>query len=160
MFDKGVSEGDVLLRGQAAEVKVVMGVAGKSPAGDKLVNFGWDQELEVVALEFFDVSDHEGNPEIFEAKLSRMLGILNGFLLRVFGRLCEKLKHSCIIRVLLQDGIYDVVELLGLTTEGCHELVTPLVASVDVLELLADDGMDDCALVNEDATDLITHLLL
>ena len=89
-----------------------------------------------------------------------MLGILNGFLLRVFGRLCEKLKHGCIVRVLLQDGIYDVVELLGLTTEGCHELVTPLVASVDVLELLADDWVDDCALVNEDATDLITHLLL
>ena len=65
MLDKGVSEGDILLCGQAAEVKVVMGVAGKFPAGDKLVNFGWDQELEVVALELFDVSDHEGDPEIF-----------------------------------------------------------------------------------------------
>ena len=94
LFDKGVSEGDVLLRGQSAEVKVVMGVARKSPAGDKLVNFGWDQELEVLALEFFDVSDHEGNPEAFEAELSRVLWVLNGFLLRVFGRLLEKLVHG------------------------------------------------------------------
>ena len=31
---------------------------------------------------------------------------------------------------------------------------------MDLLELLADDWVDDCALVNEDATDLITHLLL
>jgi hypothetical protein len=160
LFDKGVSEGNVLLRSQAAEVKVVMGVARKSPAGDKLVNFGWDQELEVLALEFFDVSDHEGNPEAFEAELSRVLWVLNGFLLRVFGRLLEKLEHGYVVRELLQDGIYDVVELLGLTTEGRHELITPLVASVDLLELLADDRVDDCALVNEDATDLISHLLL
>ena len=94
LFDKGVSEGDVLLRSQAAEVKVVMGVARKSPAGDKLVDFGWDQELEVLALEFFDVSDHEGNPEAFEAELSRVLWVLNGFLLRVFGRLLEKLVYG------------------------------------------------------------------
>ena len=94
LLDKGVSEGDVLLRSQAAEVKVVMGVARKSPAGDKLVNLGWDQELEVLALEFFDVSDHEGNPETFEAELARVPGVLNGFLLRVFGRLLEKLKHG------------------------------------------------------------------
>ena len=94
LLDKCVSEGDVLLCSQAAEVKVVMVVARKSPAGDKLVNFGWDQELEVFALEFFDVSDHEGNPEIFHAKLSRVLGVLNGFLLRVFGRFLVKLEQG------------------------------------------------------------------
>ena len=160
LLDKGVSEGDVLLRSQAAKVKVVMGVARKSPAGDKLVNFGRDQELEVLALEFFDVSDHERNPEVFEAELSRVLWVLNGLLLRVFGRLLVKLEHGCVVGERLQDGIYDVVELLGLTTEGRHELITPLVASVNLLELLADDWMDNCALVNEDAADFITHFLL
>ena len=160
LLDKGVAEGDVLLRSQAAEVKVVMGVARKSPTRDELVNLGWDQELEVLALEFFDVSDHEGNPEVLEQELSRVLWVLNGVLLRVFGRLLEKLEHGRVVRELLKDGIYDVVELLGLTTEGRHELITPLVASVDLLELLADDRVDNCALVNEDATDLITHLLL
>ena len=160
LFDKGVSECDVLLRSQAAEVKVVMGVARKSPAGDKLVNFGRDQELEVLALEFFDVSDHERNPEVFEAELSRVLWVLNGVLLRVFGRLLEKLEHGRVVGELLKDGIHDVVDLLSLTTKSRQELIAPLIAPVDILELLADNWVDNCTLVNEDAADFIAHLLL
>ena len=160
LLDKGVAEGDVLLRSQAAEVKVVMGVARKSPTRDKLVNLGRDQELEVLALEFFDVSDHEGNPEVFEQELSRVLWVLNGVLLRVFGRLLEKLEHGRIVGELLKDGIHDVVDLLSLTTKSRQELIAPLIAPVDILELLADNWVDNCTLVNEDAADFLAHLLL
>lgn len=159
LFNKGVTELQVLLIIQPCEVEAVLAVFGQFKHLNKRVELGVDQVPHLITLKLFDRCDHEWKEEVLQKQLTWVSRVFESILLGVFRQFLVVINELSVV-VHLQDSIDDIVELLKLSTEGTLVLSALFVATMDFQELRVDDWANDLTFVNEKSTNLITHLCL
>jgi hypothetical protein len=157
LFNKGVTELQVLLIIQPGEVEAVLAVLGQLERLDESIEPGVNQVPHLIALKLLDRRDHEWKEKVLQKQFTRVSRVLNSILFRVFCQFLEVINELSIV-VHLQDSIDDIVQLLKLSTESTLVMSALFVQTMDFQELRADDWGNDLTLVNEESTNLIPHL--